>query len=485
MDILSIVGLRTSTRRRAPLNVAKTVGTIALLAGAIAGPAPAHALTPQQQRAFDIYKELVEINTVTDTGDTGRAADAMAARLIAAGFDSADVQVFKPAPRKGNLVARLRGTGAKRPILLVAHIDVVEALPSDWSFDPFKLTEKDGYFYGRGSGDDKYMAATFVANLIRYKKENFRPERDIILALETDEEIGDRDALGIQWLIKHHRDLIDAEFALNEGGGIGLKRGKLIRNSIQTSEKVYLNYRLEVRNKGGHSSVPSTDNAIYHLAEGLARLGKFSFPVNLNATTRASFERTAELENAETAADIRSVLSTTPDPAALVRLSANPTYNAQLRTTCVATMLEGGHASNALPQTARAVVNCRIMPGEQPDDIKTALVSVLADDQITVTRIGDAVPSAPAVLDEELLGTIEKTSAEFWPGVPIVPVMSAGATDGLFLRNAGIPTYGHSGLASDVDDVRAHGKDERVAVKSFFEGGEYLYRLVKRLAGGK
>src|SRR5215468_3731793 len=329
MDMLSVVGFKTSTRHRAPLHGAIAVGTIALFACAVASTVPAQALTAQQQRAFDIYKELVEINTVTATGDTGRAADAMAARLIAAGFDSADVQVFKPAPRKGNLVARLRGTGAKRPILLVAHIDVVEALPSDWSFDPFKLTEKDGYFYGRGTGDDKYMAATFVANLIRYKRENLRPERDIILALETDEEIGDRDALGIQWLIKNHRDLIDAEFALNEGGGVGSKRGKLIRNSIQTSEKVYLNYRLEVRNKGGHSSVPSTDNAIYQLAEGLARLGKFTFPVNLNTTTRVSFERTAELESPQTAADIRSVLSANPDPAALARLSANPAYNAQ------------------------------------------------------------------------------------------------------------------------------------------------------------
>jgi acetylornithine deacetylase/succinyl-diaminopimelate desuccinylase-like protein len=447
-------------------------------------PALAQTLTPQQQLAFDIFKELVEINTVTATGDTGRAADAMAARLRTAGFSGDDVQVFKTAPRKGNLVARLRGTGARKPILLMAHLDVVEALASDWSFDPFKLTEKDGYFYGRGSGDDKFMAATFVANLIRYKQENFTPNRDIILVLETDEEIGDGDALGIQWLIKNHRDLIAADYALNEGGGVGIKNGKVIRNSLQTMEKVYLNYRLEVLNKGGHSSLPSSDNAIYHLAEGLARLGKFSFPVNLNATTRAYFARTAELESPQTSADIRSVLSASPDPAALARLSANPEYNAQLRTTCVATMLEGGHAENALPQAARALVNCRIMPGEKFDDIKAALIRVLADDQIAVKQLGDAKPSDPAVIDEELLATIEKTSAEFWPGVPVVPIMSAGATDGLFLRNASIPTYGHSGLANDVDDVRSHGKDERVAVKSFFDGGEYLHRLVRRLSGG-
>jgi len=455
---------------------------IALFAATIG---PARALTPQQQLAVDIYKELVEINTVTQTGDTGRAADAMAARLIKAGFDSADVQVFKPAQRKGNLVARLRGTGARKPILLLAHLDVVEALPEDWSVEPFRLTEKDGYFYGRGASDDKYMAATFVANLIRYKQEGYRPDRDIILALETDEEILDANAMGIQWLLKNHRDLIDAEFALNEGGGVGLKRGKPIRNSIQTSEKVSQSYRLEVTNKGGHSSVPSTDNAIYHLAEGLTRLGKFAFPVNLNATTRQSFARTAELETPETAADIRSALSANPDPTALARLSANPAYNAQLRTTCVATMLEGGHARNALPQMARAIVNCRVIPGEKVEDVTATLKHVLADDQISLTPIGQPVLSNPSAIEEGLLSAIEKTSAEFWPGVPVVPVMSAGATDGSYLRNAGIPTYGHSGLAGDVDDVRAHGRDERVAVKSFFEGGEYLYRLVKRLSGSK
>ncbi len=457
----------------------------ALLCLVIAGPA--NAATAQQQLTLDIFKELVEINTVTETGDTLRAAEAMAARLRAAGFDGSDVQVLLPAPRKGNLVARLRGTGARKPILLLAHLDVVPANPADWSIDPFKFTEKDGYYYGRGTGDDKYMAASFVANLIRYKQEGYKPDRDVIVALETDEEILDRNALGIQWLLKNHRELIDAEFALNEGGGVGLKNGKPIRNSVQTSEKVSLTYSLEVKNRGGHSSQPRKDNAIYHLAEGLVRLSKFSFPFKLNETTRVYFERTADLEGDQTAADIRSVISGRPDPTSLslVRLSANPAYNAQLRTTCVATMLEAGHAYNALPQLARATINCRIMPGDPVDEVKATLVRVLDDDQISIMQLGEPVLSAPSALHEEIMGTIGKLSAEFWPGVPVVPTMSAGATDGSYLRNAGIPTYGHSGLASDVDDVRAHGKDERVLVKSFFDGQEYLYRLVKMLSGGR
>jgi acetylornithine deacetylase/succinyl-diaminopimelate desuccinylase-like protein len=450
------------------------------------GAGAAEAPSPQQQLAFDIYKELVEINTVTATGDTARAAEAMAARLRGAGFAAADVQVFSPAPRKGNLVARLRGTGARKPILLVAHLDVVPANPEDWSVDPFKLTEKDGYFYARGSGDDKYMAAAFVTNLIRYKQEGFRPDRDIILALETDEEIFDRDALGIQWLIKNHRDLIDAEFALNEGGGVGLKDGKPIRISVQTSEKVNLSYQLDVRNKGGHSAVPSKDNAIYHLAAGLVRLSGFSFPPKLNETTRAHFARIAPFESEQTAADLRAVLSDRLDPAApsLLRLAAIPGYNAELRTTCVATMLSGGQAINALPQLASAKVNCRIMPGEPVDEVKATLERVLADDQITVTQLDQPVLSAPSALREEIMGPIEKLSQQFWPGAVVLPTMSAGATDGSFLRNAGIPTYGHSGLASDVNDMRAHGKDERVLVKSFYEGDDYLYRLVKLLSGG-
>jgi acetylornithine deacetylase/succinyl-diaminopimelate desuccinylase-like protein len=458
----------------------------AMMSAAMASaPALAVGLNPQQL-AFDIYKELLEIDTTTATGDTKRAAEAMGARLQAAGFADADVQVFSPAPRKGNLVARLRGSGARKPILLLAHLDVVPALREDWSFDPFKLTEQDGYFYARGSGDDKYMAAAFVANLIRYRQEGYKPARDIIVALETDEEILDRDGLGIQWLLKNHRDLIDAEFALNEGGGVGLKNGKPIRNSVQTSEKVSLTYQLDVRNRGGHSSVPSRDNAIYHLAEGLVRLSKFSFPLKLNETTRAFFERMAQFENEQTAADIRAALSDRPDPSTMsfARLAASPGYNAQLRTTCVATMLQGGHAVNALPQLASAKVNCRILPGESVAEVKATLERVLADDQIVVTQLDQPVLSAPSELHEEIMGSIEKLTNEFWPGAVVLPVMSAGATDGSYLRNAGIPTYGHSGLAGDINDVRAHGKDERILVKSFYEGDEYLYRLVKMLSGG-
>ncbi len=447
--------------------------------------AAAQVISPNQQQARDIYKELVEINTVTPTGDTAKAAEAMAARLRAAGFAGADVQVFNPAPRKGNLVARLHGTGARKPILLMAHLDVVEARREDWSVDPFKLLEKDGYFYGRGSGDDKFMAATFVANMIRYKQEGYKPDRDIILLLETDEEILDADAVGIQWMLKNHRDLIDAEFALNEGGGVGLKNGKALRNSVQTSEKVPVNYSLEVTNSGGHSSLPRKDNAIYRLAEGLGRLSRYDFPVKLNETTRAWLERAAAQEDPRLGAAMNSVASGQSDPAAVALLSAVPAYNAQLRTTCVATMLEAGHAFNALPQSAQATVNCRVLPGEPVEEVQKTLVRVVDDAQITVTPRWTHVYSKPSPLRPEIVQAVERVTAEFWPGIPVIPTMSTGATDGSFLRNAGIPTYGTSGLAGDIDDVRSHGKDERVLVKSFNDGQEYLYRLVKVLSSNK
>ncbi len=449
------------------------------------GSASAEARTSHQQLALDIFKELVEINTVTATGDTARAAEAMAARLRAAGFAASDVQVLVPAPRKGNLVARLRGTGKRKPILLLAHTDVVDARREDWSVDPVKLTEREGYFYGRGTTDDKFMAAAFVANLIRYKQEGYTPERDIVVALEADEEIGDAMGLGIRWLLANHRPLIDAEFALNEGGRVGLKAGKPMWNSVQVAEKVFVSYKLEATDRGGHSSLPTKDNPIHRLAEALARLSKFSFPFKLNEVTRTFFSRAAELENPQTAADMRAIAAGRPDLDALSisRLSANPMYNAQLRTTCVATQIQGGHAINALPQRASATVNCRVLPGEPIAEVYATLKRVLADDGISITPFGGPVLSTPSPLHQEVMGTIERLTTEFWPGTPVVPTMSAGATDSTYLRNAGIPAYGHSGLADDVDDFRAHGKDERVPVKSFFEGQEYLYRLVKMLSG--
>ncbi|MGZ5114454.1 MAG: M20/M25/M40 family metallo-hydrolase [Usitatibacter sp.] len=458
---------------------------LALIVLISAVSAQAQPRSTHQQLTFEIYKELVDINTVTATGDTAKAAEAMAARLRAAGFTAPDLQVFTPAPRKGNLVARLRGSGARKPILLLAHIDVVEAKPEDWSVDPFKLIEKDGYYYGRGSGDDKYMAAVFVANLIRYKKEGYKPDRDIIVALETDEEVLDRDGVGIQWLLKNHRDLIDAEFALNEGAGVGLDHGKPLRVGVQTSEKVFMNYSLEVKDPGGHSSLPGRSNAIYRLAEGLARLGRFDFPMQLNETTRIFLERASAFEDKQTGADMRSAASAQPDPAAVARLSAQPRFNAQLRTTCTATMLEGGHAMNALPQTAKALVNCRVLPGEPLEEVQKTLVRVVADDKIEVKKAWEPTLSPPSPLSPELMGAIEKLSADFWPGAPVIPTMLAGGTDGSHLRNAGIPTYGHSGMAGEVTENRAHGRDERVMVKSFYEGQEYLYRLVKTLAGGR
>ncbi len=441
-------------------------------------------LSPQRQLARNIFKELIEVNTTESAGNTTVAAEAMAKRLKDAGVPAADVHVLGPHPRKGNLVARLRGTGGRRPILLLAHLDVVEAKREDWSVDPFKFLEQDGYFYGRGTSDDKAMGAIFVANLIRYKQEGFVPDGDIIVALTADEELLDVPTNGVDWLLKNHRKLIDAELALNEGGGVALKNGIPFINRLQLSEKVFVSYRLEVRDRGGHSAVPNKDNAIYHLAEGLARFAKYDFPVKLTEATRGHFGRLADLESGQDAEDMRAILRDPPEAAAAGRLSTRPEYNAQLRTTCVATRLDAGHADNALPQIARAVVNCRVIPGESVSEVQQTLVKVLADDKIKVTQIGGYTLSPPSPLNREIVQSIERLTAEFWPGIPVVPVMSTGATDSRFLRNAGIATYGHSGLAGEMFDGRAHGKDERLLVKSFFDGQEYLYRLVKALSEG-
>jgi acetylornithine deacetylase/succinyl-diaminopimelate desuccinylase-like protein len=455
---------------------------ILLLAAVISSVAYAQT-NNNERRARDIYKELIEINT-TDTaaGSVTKAAEAMAARLKAAGFPATDMQVIGPDPRKGNLILRWRGTGSRRPLLLLAHLDVVEAKRDDWSFDPFTFLEKDGFFYGRGTSDDKAMASQFVANLIRLKEEGYRPDRDVILALTADEEGGNFN--GVDWLVKNHKNLIDAEFAINEGGGGSMRNGKYLTNEVQASEKVFQNFRLESTNPGGHSSLPVKDNAIYHLSEGLARLAKFDFPLQLNEVTREYFLKSAEVEtDPKNAADMRAVARSVPDFAAAERLAAQvPYWNSMMRTTCVATMLAAGHATNALPQLATANVNCRILPGVSPESVQTKLIEVLADPKIKVSFVGDANPSAPAPLRADVMSVVESLTKLMFPGAVVVPVMSTGATDGLYLRNAGIPTFGIDGTFGDIDDVRAHGKDERVGVKQYFEGLEFQYRLIKTLS---
>jgi len=446
-------------------------------------PLPPSPPFPQDTRARDIFKQLIEINTTdTPAGSVTAAAEAAAARLRAAGFPPSDVQVLGPDPRKHNLVARYRGAGRRRPLLLVAHLDVVEAKRDDWTVDPFTLLERDGFFYGRGTLDDKSMAASLVANLIRLKEERYVPDRDLILALTADEEGGNFN--GVDWLLKTHRPLIDAALALNEGGSGQMDHGRYLVNEVQASEKVYQDFRLEVRNPGGHSSRPVRDNAIYHLSAALARLAQFDFPVNLSEVTRTYFERMAGLQSdAKTASDMRAAAAAHADPSAAGRLAqASPFYNAQMRTTCVATRLEGGHANNALPQLAAANVNCRILPDEPPSAIKERLQQVLADPAVTVTFVGQATPSAPSPLNPEVMGTVESITKSMWPGVVVVPVMGTGATDGLFLRNAGIPTYGIEGVFIEIDDNRSHGQDERVGVKQFFEAVEFQYRLIKGLS---
>jgi acetylornithine deacetylase/succinyl-diaminopimelate desuccinylase-like protein len=446
-------------------------------------------LTPQQQLLRDIYRELIEINTTDSVGDTTKAAEAMAARLRAAGFPDADTRVLvHPGNnRKGNLVARYRSANPKRkPLLLLAHIDVVEARKEDWSdnLDPFKLTERDGYFYGRGTGDDKAMAAIFVANLIDYKQKNAQFDRDIILALTADEEGGDFN--GAKWLIDNHRDLISAEFGINEGGGGRHRKNVKLFNGVQASEKVYQSFLLEVKNKGGHSSLPSRDNAIYQLAAGVERLAKFDFPVNLNEVTRGYFQKMSAIETGQTAADMKAVsAANASDAEAVRRLSVSPYYNALMRTTCVATRLDAGHAENALPQTARATVNCRILPQENANDIHRKLIEVIADERISVTFIKEPKPSPPSPLKPEIVRPIEEATRVMWKDVPVVPIMGTGATDSLYFRQVNIPMYGVSGIFSDIDDNRAHGRDERLGVREFYEGQEFLDRLVKLLAGEK
>jgi acetylornithine deacetylase/succinyl-diaminopimelate desuccinylase-like protein len=447
-----------------------------------------------QQLSRDIFKQLIEINTTDSVGSTTVAAEAMAQRLRDVGFSADDVLVLGPNPRKGNLVARLHGSGAHKPVLLIGHLDVVEARRSDWATDPFEFVEKDGYYYGRGTQDMKCGDAIFVADFIRLKREGFKPDRDIILALTADEEGGLSN--GVAWLIKNHRELIDAEFVLNaDGGGVDTVNGKPLIVSMDASEKLYADFQLTVTSPGGHSSLPTPDNAIYHLADALGRLERFQFPVELNEITRAYFQRIATVESGQTAADMRAILNQPRDAAALARLSADPLQNATLRTTCVATRLDAGHANNALPQTAHANVNCRILPGHTREEVRQTLIRVFADPKVEVAyvdqsgRVLDSAPNAqalpPVALRPEVMDTLDKIAGELWPGTPVVPTMATGASDGVYTNAAGMPTYGVSGVAIDLDDVRAHGRDERLRVQSFFQGVDFYYRYLKSLTAGQ
>jgi len=456
----------------------------------------AHAEADPRPLAHDIFKQLIEINTTDSVGSTTLAAQAMADHLLAAGFAKSDVVVIGPNERKGNMIARYRGRpGSKlRPILIIGHLDVVEARREDWTTDPFQFVEKDGYYYGRGTQDMKDNDAIIVTDFIRLKRAGYVPDRDIILALTADEEGGASN--GVAWLLKNHRDLIDAEFVINpDAGGVTTDRGKPLAMEIEATEKLYADFELSATNPGGHSSLPKPDNAIYHVADALALLAKSPFPFELNNVTREYLAHMADVETPQNAADIRAVLAATPDPAAIARLSTDARYNSTLRTTCVATMLEGGHARNALPQSATANVNCRILPGHSQEEVRLQLVKLFNDPQLQVRYRSDAgelsdqasdrKAMAPPPLRPDLMAALREVAARQWPGIPIIPEMETGASDSVHTMMAGIPSYGISGVAIDRDDQRMHGKDERVAVASYDGGLQFYYEFLMALTSKK
>jgi acetylornithine deacetylase/succinyl-diaminopimelate desuccinylase-like protein len=444
-------------------------------------------LTPHQKAAREVYQQLVEINTVDSVGSVTTAVEAMAARFKAAGFPAADIHVVIPPgkPTKGNLVVRYHGSSKTlKPVLLLAHLDVVAALRTDWSRDPFQLQEANGFFYGRGTSDDKAMASMFVANLLRYKREGYVPARDLILALTADEEGGN--ANGVEYLVANHKDLIDAAYAINEGGGGTLNGTTPLFHSIQAAEKVPVNFTLTVLNPGGHSSVPRPDNAINQLAQGLVNIAHYTFPVDLNAITKPFLEETAKVEKPEVAAAMRAVAANPKDSVAAATLSKDPRYASMLRTSCVATRLGGGHAYNALPQTATANVNCRIVPTSTLEAVKATLERVVNDTTIKITLMRESREKfgvAPDPIEPTLLASATMLTKQTWGDIPVIPTMSTGATDGRFLRAVGIPTYGVSGIFSVPGENNAHGRDEKMRTKSYYDGLDFLYQLVKQVSG--
>jgi acetylornithine deacetylase/succinyl-diaminopimelate desuccinylase-like protein len=461
----------------------------AVAAFALVATAAAAERQDPHRLARELFKQLVEIKTTESGVGSTPAAEAMAERLLEGGFAPEDVHVVGPGGRKQNLVARLKGTGRKRPVLLIGHLDVVEALREDWSVDPFVFLEKDGYFYGRGTQDMKDGVAIMTSTLLRYRAEGYKPDRDIILALTADEE--GSNANGVDWLLKNRRELVDAEFVLNhDGGGVMLEDGRAVQVDLTASEKVYADFDLTVTNPGGHSSVPPRENAIYSLARALDRVSSHDFAFELNNVTRAYFEHMAKHADAAQAAVLRGILQTPPDPEALRQISEDPIYNAIVRTTCVATRLSGGHANNALPQTARANVNCRILPGHSPEEVRQGLVQVVADPTVKVRyynflteQLDEVAPNvrgyAPPPLRPDVLKPLERIAAKMWPGAQVVPAMAVGASDSIYTNAAGLPTYMVSGTALPRDDFRAHGQDERLGVQAFYDAVDFFYDYLK------
>jgi acetylornithine deacetylase/succinyl-diaminopimelate desuccinylase-like protein len=462
-------------------SVALMMSTVVSIATAATAPPTVTAPERDQVRGREILTELIEIDTTSVHGSTTAAAEKLAQRFVAAGFAPADVMVLGDNPKKRNLVVRVHGRGERPPVLLFAHLDVVAANREDWHVDPFKLTEKDGYFYGRGTMDIKGAGVGMVDALLRMHEEHVVPRGDYILALTAGEEDGDDN--GIQWLLAHRPELIKAAYGLNQdGGGPEIRGGKPAVLSVETAEKVYLSYTLTVHNPGGHSSLPTADNAIYRLAQGLTKLSALQFPLRTNSATRGYYTGLAALSVGQTADDMRAVGHDPSDAAAVARLAASSTYNnAQLRTTCVPTLLQGGHGENALPQMARATVNCRLLPDEDPAHVDDVLRQTVADPGIEIARVAPPNLSPATPVDRALFARIADVAHGVWGPIPVSPYMAAGASDSVFLRAQGMPVYVFNGIAYDVDDDRSHGQDERIQVASFYQSLEFDYRLLKTL----
>lgn len=462
---------------------------------AVAQNAIVPASPADRAEARDIFKQLIEINT-TDTplGNVTTGAEAMQKRFIDAGFKPEDVTLIGPDARKQNLVVRIRAAAqsTEKPVLFLCHMDVVEALRADWHTDPFQFVEKDGYYYGRGTQDMKDSDAALVATFLRLHREGYKPRRDILLALTADEEGGKFN--GAAWLVKQHRDLVDAAYVINpDSGGVELDHGRAVVADVEATEKVYADYQVTAVNPGGHSSRPRPDNAIYELTAALTKLAAYTFPFEFNEVTRTYFKNLSTQEPGDTAADIRAILATPPDPAAAARLSAEPSFNSNFRTTCVATRLSAGHANNALAQTAQANVNCRIFPGHSPEEIRQQLIALFSDPKLIVKYTSDAgvvsdvAPErkamAPPAPIPEVFGPLTRLTQAIWPGVPVTPVMENGASDSIYFAQAGIPCYGYSAIALERDDDRAHGQDERLPVDSYWKSLDFFYAFAKELGG--